>query len=47
MEGMREFAKVLGSMPFPALVALVILGGFALAAYAIHAVVSATRKERK
>lgn len=47
MEGMREFAEVLGGMPSPALATLVILAGFALAAYAIHAVASTSRKGRK
>jgi len=44
MESLRSIAQTIGTMPFPALAALVVLAGFALAAYAIHAVVSATPK---
>jgi hypothetical protein len=44
MEGMRNIVQTIGTMPLPALAALVVLAGFALAAYAIHAVVSTSGK---
>lgn len=43
MKELMDFSKVLGSMQTEALIALVMLAGFALAAYAIHA----ATKERK
>jgi hypothetical protein len=38
-----EFSKTLGGMPVAALVAVVILAGFGLSAYAISAVVKISR----
>ena len=44
MQQIEEIVKALGGMPLAALVALVILAGFALAAYAISAVLKITAK---
>jgi hypothetical protein len=44
MDNLRNIAQTISTMPSPALAALVVLAGFALAAYAIHAVVSTTTK---
>jgi len=46
MPDINELSKTLGSMPAEALEAVVILAGFALAAYAIHAVITATKERR-
>lgn len=43
MHDLIEFAHLLGGMPFWTLIAAVVLGGFALAAFAIYAVLAATR----
>jgi hypothetical protein len=47
MDGLSNVVQTVGTMPPPALVALVVLAGFALSAYAIHAVVSATKGRRQ
>jgi hypothetical protein len=44
MAGLTEIIKMLGGMTPAALIAVVILAGFALAAYAIYAVVKVTGK---
>jgi hypothetical protein len=44
MQELNEFSKTLGGMPMECLVALVILAAFGLAAYAIKAVVTVTKK---
>jgi hypothetical protein len=44
MGELTNIAKTLGGMPTLALIAIVILAGFALAAYAISAVVKITGK---
>ncbi|MBP1092154.1 hypothetical protein [Bradyrhizobium diazoefficiens] len=38
-----EFTRLVGGMPFWALIAGVVLAAFALAAYAIHAVLAVTK----
>lgn len=43
MDKLTEFSQALGGMPVGALIALVILAGFALAAYAIYAVTKITK----
>lgn len=43
MDKLTEFSQALGGMPVGALMALVILAGFALAAYAIYAVTKITK----
>ena len=40
MHGLNELARTLGNMPPWALIAVVVLSGFALSAYAIYAVMS-------
>lgn len=40
-----QFVPLLGEMPFWAVVAAVVLGGFALAAYAIYAVLTVTKSK--
>jgi hypothetical protein len=47
MQTLDEILKALGGMPFEALVAVVMLGAFGLAAYAIFAVVTVTKGRRK
>jgi len=44
---LNEISKTLGGMPVPALTALIILAGFALAAYAIYAVMKISRGKRR
>jgi hypothetical protein len=44
MDWLKEFAKTLPRMRIEGLVAVVILGAFALAAYAIHAVLTMALK---
>jgi hypothetical protein len=44
MQELSQLAKALGGMPLGALIAAVVLAGFALAAYAIYAVLSATKE---
>jgi hypothetical protein len=46
MQQITEVSKVLGVMPPIALVAVVILAGFALAGYAIFAVVTVSKGKR-
>jgi hypothetical protein len=43
---LSDFSRIIGEMPFEALVAVVLLAGFALAAYAIYAVVLVTKGPR-
>jgi hypothetical protein len=43
MQEFVELTRLVGGMPFWMVVALVVLGGFALAAYAIHAVLAVTK----
>lgn len=43
MQRLSEILEILGGMPFEVLVAVVILAGFGLAAYAIFTVVIVTR----
>jgi hypothetical protein len=47
MPQITEMSKMLAGMPPPALVALVILAGFGLAAYAISAVVTVSKGKKK
>ena len=42
----KEIAQALGQMPASALLLAVVLAGFALAAYAIYAVVTVTKGKR-
>ncbi|MGA2970793.1 MAG: hypothetical protein ABSE75_13445 [Acidimicrobiales bacterium] len=44
MHQITEISKTLGEMPVAALVALVMLAGFGLSAYAIFAVVKISRR---
>jgi hypothetical protein len=44
MQGINEFSKTLTEMPIPALVTMIVLGAFALAAFAIHAVGKSARR---
>lgn len=44
MQELNNFSRTLGGMPTEALIALVLLAGFALAAYAIYA---ATKERRR
>ena len=44
MQGINEFSEVLIEMPVPALVTVIVLGAFALAAFAIHAVGKSARR---
>jgi hypothetical protein len=46
MQQITEIPRMLGGMPATALVALVILSGFGLAAYAISAVVTISKGKR-
>jgi hypothetical protein len=46
MQQIVEFSKTLGEMPVAALGALVVLGGFALSAFAIYAVSKIARGRR-
>lgn len=46
MQQIIEISKTLGGMPVTALVALVILAGFGLSAYAISAVVKISKGRR-
>lgn len=46
MQQITEISKTLGGMPITALVALVILAGFGLSAYAIYAVVKISKGRR-
>jgi hypothetical protein len=46
MQGLNQLSKTLEGMPFEALVAMVVLAGFALAAYAIYAVVTVAKGRR-
>jgi len=46
MQQITEISKMVGGMPGTALVALVILAGFGLAAYAISAVVAISKAKR-
>jgi hypothetical protein len=46
MQQSNEALKILGGMPFGALVAIVLLAGFALAAYAIYAIVTISKERR-
>jgi len=46
MQQISEISKTIGGMPAVALIALVILAGFALAAYAISAVVTISKRRR-
>lgn len=46
MQQVTEISKTLGGMPVTALVALVILAGFGLSAYAIYAVVKISKVRR-
>lgn len=46
MPDFNAFAKTVGDMPGGALIAIVILAGFALAGYAIYAVMSITKGRR-
>jgi hypothetical protein len=46
MHELVEVSKVIGAMPVGALITVVVLGGFALAAYAIYAVMVIAKKER-
>ena len=47
MQQITEMSKMLVAMPAPALVALVILAGFGLAAFAISAVVTVSKGKKK
>jgi len=46
MQELAEIAKVIGGMPLGALIVCIVLAGFGLAAYAIHAVVTVTKERR-
>lgn len=46
MQVLGDFARTLGGLPLGALIALVVLGGFGLAAFAIHAVLVVTRDKQ-
>jgi hypothetical protein len=46
MERLNKLSQTLGGMPFEALVAIVVLAGFALAGYAIYAVVTVIKERR-
>jgi hypothetical protein len=46
MTEINEISKTLGGMPVGPLVAIVILAGFALAAYAIYAIVTVSKGRR-
>jgi hypothetical protein len=46
MKELNEISKTLGGLPVEGLVAIVVLAAFALAAYAIHAVLTATKESR-
>ncbi len=45
MQGLNEFSKTLGGLPPEALIAVMVLAGFALAAYAIYAVLNIARRK--
>ena len=46
MQRIADVSEALRGMPVPALVALVILSGFALAAWAIYAVMSVSKGKK-
>lgn len=46
MQELTELSKTLGGMPVGVLVGMVVLSAFALAAFAIHAVLSVTKDRR-
>ena len=46
MHELAEISKVIGGMPVGTLVAVVVLAGFGLAAFAIYAVMVIAKKER-
>jgi hypothetical protein len=46
MKELTEISKIVGTMPVEGLVAAVILAGFALAAYAIYAVLNVSKGHR-
>ncbi len=46
MSELNEISKTLGGLPFEGLVAVVVLAGFALAAYAIYAVLNVVKGRR-
>jgi hypothetical protein len=46
MPDLNGISKTLGAMPFEGLIALVILGAFGLAAYAIYAVLTVVKGRR-
>lgn len=46
MRDLTELSQTLGGLPIWALVTFVVLGAFALAAFAIHAVLTVTRGGR-
>ena len=46
MKEINEISKTLGGMPVGTLVAIIVLAGFALAAYAIYAVLAASKERR-
>jgi len=46
MEQLNEISKTLGGMPITALVAMIVLAGFGLAAYAIYAVMKVSGGNR-
>lgn len=43
MQELTELSKVLAGMPLWGLIAFIVLAGFGLAAYAIHAVLTVTK----
>ncbi len=47
MQKLNELSKTLGGMPLEALVAIVVLAAFALAAYTIYAVIAITTERHK
>jgi hypothetical protein len=46
MNELTEISKIVAAMPIEGLVAAVILAGFALAAYAIYAVLKVSKEHR-
>lgn len=46
MSGLSEFLSVFGSLSGSGFVTLIILGGFALAAFAIHSMAATTKGRR-
>lgn len=46
MKELADWLSVFGGMPGAALVALMVLGAFALAAFAIHAVLTVVKERR-